>query len=188
MVMSVWLTSDHHFGHANILGYCDRQFANVDEMDEALIKAWNDIVDPKDEVWHLGDFTLGDWKMARSYFLRLNGYINVLSNPWHHDSRWIEGFNAAEVYGVKLVEPIAVIPLGDRKVISLSHYPIEVWDRKHYGSYCAHGHSHGVLDADRKEAILDVGVDNVYRLFGEYRPFLLEEALAIMDARREAPG
>lgn len=51
----IYLTSDTHFSHANIIEYSKRPFANVDEMDEALVNNWNKVVTPKDIVYHLGD-------------------------------------------------------------------------------------------------------------------------------------
>ena len=53
----IYFTSDTHFGHANIIKYCKRPFANVDEMNIALVAAWNAKVKPEDTVYHLGDVT-----------------------------------------------------------------------------------------------------------------------------------
>ena len=57
--MTTWFTSDLHFGHANIIRYCGRPFADVEEMDAALVERWNETVGPGDDVWVLGDFALG---------------------------------------------------------------------------------------------------------------------------------
>ena len=54
----VFVTADHHWGHANILGYCDRPFDNVEEMDAEMVRRWNEVVGSDDEVFHLGDFTI----------------------------------------------------------------------------------------------------------------------------------
>jgi calcineurin-like phosphoesterase family protein len=53
-----WLTSDHHFGHANILKYCaaTRPFSSLEEMHVGLIAAWNETVAPDDDVIVVGDF------------------------------------------------------------------------------------------------------------------------------------
>lgn len=53
-----FFTSDHHFGHANIIQYCKRPFKNVEEMNEKLIENWNKIVSEQDTVYYLGDFSL----------------------------------------------------------------------------------------------------------------------------------
>ncbi len=54
--MSLYFTSDTHFGHKNIIQTCNRPFASVDEMDEAMVARWNQRVGPDDTVFHLGDF------------------------------------------------------------------------------------------------------------------------------------
>ena len=52
-----WATSDHHWGHFNIMKYCaeTRSFPSVDEMNAQLIARWNDRVAPDDEVFLVGD-------------------------------------------------------------------------------------------------------------------------------------
>lgn len=57
--MSLFLTSDTHFGHRNIIGYCNQPFTDVTEMDAALVDRWNDLVRPTDEIWLLGDVAMG---------------------------------------------------------------------------------------------------------------------------------
>ena len=79
--MTTWFTADTHFGHANVIRYCERPFASVQEMDDVLIENWNYIIKPKDTVYHLGDFTLAGKEKANDYFSRLNG--KILNN-----SRW----------------------------------------------------------------------------------------------------
>ena len=48
--MTIWFTSDHHFGHENIIKYCDRPFNSVGHMNAAMIEAWNGAVAPGDTV------------------------------------------------------------------------------------------------------------------------------------------
>lgn len=56
-----WFISDTHFGHANILEYEKeaRPFDTLEEMHEVMIERWNHMVNPKDTVYHLGDFAFG---------------------------------------------------------------------------------------------------------------------------------
>ena len=54
--MSTFLIADTHFGHANIIRYCNRPFADVEEMDRTLRDCWNTAVGPGDDVIVLGDF------------------------------------------------------------------------------------------------------------------------------------
>lgn len=177
----IFFTSDQHFGHANILTYCNRPFANVHEMDDALIARWNERVGDKDVVYHLADFTFGNLDSAIHYFSQLKGMIYILSNPWHHDKRWIAALQSSRTCMttasgniVYLLPPMVVledvtINKDSRGVPAvLCHYPLAEWDRKHYGSIHLHGHSHGnykpIDDAffnpgASKDLILDVGVD-----------------------------
>lgn len=54
--MKYFVTSDTHFGHANILQYCNRQFKDVEEMNKTIIDRWNERVSNEDTVFFLGDF------------------------------------------------------------------------------------------------------------------------------------
>jgi len=78
-------TADLHLGHANIIRHCSRPFANVDEMDRTLIDNWNEVVQPSDTVWMLGDFAhnRADPRTLRRQFSQLRGseLLSVLRTP-----------------------------------------------------------------------------------------------------------
>ena len=61
-------TANEHYGHANIIRYCNRPFTSVDEMDTEIIQRHNEIVKPKDVVIHAGDFTLSKKPIAEITF------------------------------------------------------------------------------------------------------------------------
>lgn len=84
--MSIWFTSDHHFGHANIIKYCNRPFSSISEMDECMIKRWNDVVHPDDIVYYLGDFCLRNVAYHVAVGSLLNGQKNVFVMG-NHDSK-----------------------------------------------------------------------------------------------------
>lgn len=46
----IYYTGDQHFGHSNIIRFCNRPFVTVAEMDEALIKNWNNVVSNDDMI------------------------------------------------------------------------------------------------------------------------------------------
>lgn len=99
--MKHWFTADTHFGHTNIIQYCERPFRLSDPAlctrcggnrpdwqdshgnscchpdlsahDEALIENWNKVVDPSDIVHHLGDFALTSLPAISAIMRRLNG-------------------------------------------------------------------------------------------------------------------
>lgn len=79
------ITSDHHFGHALISSFAGRGFdGRLGEMDETLIRRWNEVVDPEETVLHLGDFALGTRAETVPVADRLNGRILLM--PGNHDS------------------------------------------------------------------------------------------------------
>jgi calcineurin-like phosphoesterase family protein len=184
--MTIYFTSDHHFGHANIIKYCDRPFDNVDHMDSEMIRRWNEVVQPNNTVYHLGDFTLEDKTFAQKYFAQLNGIINTLSNPWHHDKRWLpfggypvyrskSGFGNVKVLGCMDVREYR-INKSENPLIVLCHYPLAEWDRKHYGAWHLHGHSHGKFIPGSGVAMLDVGVDS-----HDFYPISLEQVTELIS-------
>ena len=69
----IYVMSDTHFGHKNVIQYCRPNFKSVEEMDETLIKNWNDTVDNDDTVFFLGDFALGPSERLVELGKRLNG-------------------------------------------------------------------------------------------------------------------
>ena len=180
--MNTWFTGDHHFGHNNIIKYCNRPFEDSNHMDEMLILEWNQVVKEDDVVWHLGDFTMGHIADFESYCARLNGSMFIL--PGNHDWAWMKSApqNRRQQYVLCtmasysnlaiLVNNIMLYP-QKKCPITLCHYAMRVWDRSHFNSYQLHGHSHGMLEPQGKQ--MDVGVDNIYKLFGRYRPISITE-------------
>lgn len=75
-------TSDHHFNHVNVILYCNRPFKTVEEMNFEMVRRWNAIVRPEDEVWVLGDFTM-NFPSAEQFFPLLQGSIHLVAG--NHD-------------------------------------------------------------------------------------------------------
>lgn len=65
--------SDPHFGHKNIIKYCDRPFSNVEEQTEEMIKRYNEKVSPSETCLWLGDCFFGKNKFSKEIMERLNG-------------------------------------------------------------------------------------------------------------------
>lgn len=83
MKNNTWFWADPHFNHTNIIKYCNRPFASVDEMNEALIENYNSVVGVNDVVWCLGDFCFGPKENIAKIMLRLNGKLRLVKG--NHD-------------------------------------------------------------------------------------------------------
>jgi len=187
-----FFTADLHLGHNNIIKYVDRPFSNIQEHDTYIINQWNDVVGDNSRVYVLGDFTLGGKAVACNFFAQLKGKIYVIGNHFHHDRHWLPPYpwfgDLPEMvsrthYRITVVPPSYVIEYralnnnqGYPLAVHLSHHPLAVWDRKHYGAWHLHGHSHGHYTARGK--ILDVGVDT-----HAFRPWSLAEIQSYMETR-----
>jgi calcineurin-like phosphoesterase family protein len=75
---ATFLVSDTHFGHAGVCRFTEadgvtkiRPWTDPDEMDEEMIRRWNDRVRPADKVYHLGDVVIN--RRALPTLARLNG-------------------------------------------------------------------------------------------------------------------
>lgn len=170
--MKVWFTADHHFGHGNIITFCRRPFASSDEMDEALVSRWNEVVEHDDEVWHLGDFAYRcDPHRIASLFDRLHGRTKHLITG-RHDRRHTLRLPWASA------RPYAEITIGETPVI-LFHYALRDWRRSRNGAWNLHANGHGQIAS--VDFSCDVGVD-----VWEYRPISFEEiVVSRTDVRSE---
>lgn len=144
--MRLWLTSDTHFNHANILKYCDRPFRDVDHMNWTMVANWNNLVEAEDWVIHCGDVAMGRWPDARSPLSALVGH-KVLLRGNHDGSKFVALYREL---GWHVMESLSI---GD---VLMQHHPIEE-DVKFDHTLVVHGHSHGGLV---KERHIDVGVDD----------------------------
>src|SRR5688572_16332601 len=108
--MQTWFTADTHFGHANIISYCDRPFADVTSMRTELVRRWNERVAAEDRVLVLGDFALGRIEETLTVLSELNGTKDLIvgnhDRPFDTDPRkraeWTSRYLAA---GFRSVTP-----------------------------------------------------------------------------------
>ena len=146
-----WLIADTHFGHAGVIKYCHRPFDSVDDMDQHLIRQWNDRVGVRDLVYHLGDVAMCGKPRLREILAALNGRIRLIRG--NHD-RSIKG---AITKRFEKISEIETMKIGDIRA-ELCHYPLQSWNKSHYGRPHFHGHCHGSLKATTPRRY-DVGVD-----------------------------
>ncbi len=158
--MNNWFfTGDLHLGHEGIIGHVGRPHNSDKEMNEDLIRNWNNCVRPQDNVVHVGDFCLGYRKEAEGYLEQLNGNIIMLKGNHDH---WMGGHRYEwhkKVGGMR---------------IYATHYPLRTWPRHFANGWNLHGHCHANLK-DLYYNQLDVGVDRAMQCLGAFRPFSFEE-------------
>ena len=111
---NIWLISDTHFNHSNIIKYCDRPYKNTSEMDWDMVEKWNSVVKPNDHVYHLGDV----------YMKSSKGYIENLLSNLNGKKRLILGNhdNGKDQILLKHFEKIMLWRNFDK--IVLSHIPL----------------------------------------------------------------
>ena len=168
-----YFSSDTHFNHVNIIKSCNRPFENVWEMNARMIKIWNDTVNPRDEVYHLGDFA---YPKNNAYGMPIDEIIDKL----HGQITLIRGCHDRYVKKYEhlfhQVKDLAYIKLSSGDKCMLCHYPMRTWRASHYGSFMLHGHSHCQIKPVGK--MIDVGVD-----CWNFRPISEHEIMEIMKGR-----
>ena len=168
---NIFITSDTHFGHANIIKLCKRPFASVEEMDETLIANWNAVIRPGDRVYHLGDFCHHTRNIAQKCTLlkRLNGYTSLILG--NHDDPVSIKHTSIPWYGEP--EMYRELSIDGKARAILFHYPIVEWNGWYRGNLHFHGHQHNTkaLQAERR---IDVGVDA-----NNFKPWALEDLVAL---------
>jgi len=172
----IWFTSDTHYGHANIIKYCNRPFKDVEEMNQALITNYNSVVRPEDTVYHLGDFAFMPVDKVLSILSRLNG--NKFLMFGNHD-KVIRGAVGAFKPKFHTISDYMEINVDGTKIV-MCHYPMLTWNGSGRGSIMLHGHAHGNTNYGHlKDAkILDVGVD-----CHNYFPLSADDMFRIMSKK-----
>ena len=115
----IWLISDTHFGHKREFLYEPRGFQNIWEHDKQIIKNWNEIVEPDDDIYHLGDVMLGDNDYGLSCVKQLKGNIHIVRGNHDTDTR-MELYNTCHNI-VEVCEGKFLKACG--RYFYLSHYP-----------------------------------------------------------------
>lgn len=140
--------ADTHFDHENIIGYCDRPFASVEEMNKILLKNWNKTVKKNDIVIHLGDLFLGRKDDARAFLPKLNG--NKILIMGNHD-HWSEEFYRE--CGFKTVSRFPILYKG---FFLMSHAPLQLSETTPYFNFYGHVHNDNKYQDNKTSRCLSV--------------------------------
>ncbi len=161
---SVYLIGDTHFNHANIIRYCNRTFRNVQEMNETIVRNWNETVKDRDTVYFLGDWTFGRGHRPAKYWGRkLKGHIVSIrgAHDWREKDIRFKDFKVLQYHGYSFL---------------LIHDPNQAGD---WHSWIIHGHKHNnnmsrypFINGERKTINVSVELTN-------YRPVSIDYLLSL---------
>ena len=190
---SVWLVSDTHFGHAGVCRFTRNDgvtklgpWDDAQEMDEAMIAAWNDRVRPSDKVYHLGDVVIN--RRALNTLARLNG-DKVLIRGNHdifRDDEYRQYFRELRAYHVMNGMILSHIPVHEA---SLGRFGVNI-----------HGHPHANrvlkprgVDARTGETLYSDEVDIRYHCVcveqtPDFAPILFEDVIKNIEAEGGVVG
>lgn len=130
--MKIFIAADYHFGHSNIIKYCNRPYKDTDEMDEALIDNHNSVVSNNDKIFILGDFAFKNKCLTEQIAPRLNGYkVLLLGNHDNHSVKYYLESGFDEVYKY---------PFIYSEFYVMSHKPIFMNDNVPFTNIYGHVH------------------------------------------------
>jgi calcineurin-like phosphoesterase family protein len=112
-----WFTSDHHFGHRNIIKYDNRPFETVAEMDECMITRWNEKISPEDNVYIVGDFSFYRHDTTAELVKKLNGKKHLIwgNHDDHNRNRLLKIFDS--------VYDQVILQLANNIRVKVCHFP-----------------------------------------------------------------
>ena len=188
---AVFLVSDTHFGHTGVCHFTNsdgskmRPWTDPDEMDEEMVKRWNETVRPNDKVYHLGDVVIN--RKALKIMSRLNG-DKVLIRGNHdifRDDEYREYFRELRAYHVM-------------NGMILSHIPIHTESLGRFGTNI-HGHLHANRVRKEVETLHEFGVRGSRHYIDvryhcvcveqtDYRPILFEDVIKRIEAEGGSVG
>lgn len=189
---AVWLVSDTHFGHektCTVFKRADgsplRPFVSAEEMDEYMVKAWNERVRPKDKVYHLGDVVIN--RKSLSVLDRLNGDKVLIKG--NHDIFKLEDYTQyfRDVRGYHVMNGLI-----------LSHVPVHTDSLARFGAN-VHGHLHAHrvrrprgVDARTGDILYSEEIDPRYHCVcveqTDFAPILLEDVFKRIQAEGGTVG
>lgn len=190
--MAVFFTSDLHIYHANVIKYCARPFSSVEEMNEILVKNWNETVGPGDTVYCLGDFAMA-FRPVETFTPRLMGTKYLV--PGNHDfchsyhkrsrnpdqrAKWIQKYVDN---GWIILPEQTTLDIPGVATVNLCHHPYHLthpaddkykkWRPKDDGRWLLCGHVHEKWKVVDK--MINIGVDQ-----WDFKPVSVEQIKEII--------
>ena len=155
----IYYIADCHFFHSALNEKMDKRgFACCEEMNEYMIKKWNDKVTRADTVVILGDLSFGTVEETNELIHRLKGKLCLITG--NHD-KYVKSANF-DKDRFEWIDNYRVITDSQKKVVCC-HYPIPFCDGqyrlKHSGepkTYMLYGHVHNTRDEVLMKKIIEM--------------------------------
>ena len=175
--MTIWFTADQHFGHENIIEYCNRPFPRLGKMEQAIIGNYRKVVAPEDTVYILGDLTIKgpQHRGHLEYILeQLPGNKHLILG--NHDK--FDPFVYVEL-GVLTVH--TALDIGDYILI---HDPVLCHAVNNRKWLC--GHVHTLFKMNTHGNVLNVGVDQwcFFPVNIDYVNMMFDETVVRRETRK----
>jgi len=163
-IKRIWFTADLHLLHPKIVEICSRP-TSIEEHDEWIISRINEKVGKQDQLYILGDVSMGSKKNTEPLIMKIkckNKFL-IIGN---HDNNLLNSTLFTQITQIKNFTFNS--PSYPNIHIVLCHYPIASWERKIHGAMHMYGHVHGRFQ--NSGLSFDCGVDAQ-----NYYPISLEE-------------
>lgn len=171
----IYLTSDLHFLHTNIIRYCARPYANIEEMTGKLIAGWNSVVTQNDTVYFLGDFTFSNDPIVvdRIFNSLMGKKFLIFGNHETTATLKLPWCGRYDIFDLKYNGMFFV----------LCHYPFLSWKHSNHGSVNLHGHIHSKVALGTPTVRrIDVGVDA-----WDYKPVSIDKIVELANTVTTPP-
>jgi calcineurin-like phosphoesterase family protein len=187
--MKIYATSDLHFQHKNIINYCPDSrghLQSVDEMNDELVRKFNERVTEEDHTYILGDIGFGSPESTMNFLKQMNGTKTIIHG--NHDRKLIassvfQSHDQRRLAGIVEDTPYKVISHtvdGVKYGVVLFHFRIASWDGAHHGSIHLFGHEHG-NGPTMTTRCQDIGVDT-----NQLYPYNLDELIPLLAKKEKA--
>lgn len=145
----IFFTSDLHLGHNKPFLYKPRGFQSIEDHDATIVKNWNDVVNPDDTVFILGDLIVGDNREGSIEKLnQLNGKLVFCRGNHDTDSKTFDYIDKCNKIDCSIAGNGAyanIIKIG-KWSFYICHYPTMIGDfnfiKPGHKKFCLHGHTH----------------------------------------------
>ncbi|WP_052735465.1 2'-5' RNA ligase family protein [Methanosarcina sp. 1.H.A.2.2] len=145
----IFVTSDFHLDHTNIIKYCRRPFLDTADMNKTLVQNWNNTINNKDTVYFLGDLAYGRGGRSTDYWLKqLNG--NIFFIKGNHDES-----NEIKFHDNFILEYV-------NHKFFLTHRPENVPSKWNDWAICGHNHNNNLREypfIDKENKRINISVE-----------------------------